>query len=186
MGRRGEPQIFNWERKVRGEPLLCRGSPPPAQPFLCPLFTLRFPLEPLRRAGTPAWAGEGGPLLPQPRSRGCAGAHRHRHRCSRARRGRCRFALRWLLPLLGAEVGGRGRPPHGLGRARGGGRPGSAERVAVHTWSLEGVCVRTRVRDPMRGRRWDGAQPCGQGRRVHACPALHPAPWEEGELAGTP
>lgn len=42
---------------------MCRASPLPAQPFLCPLFTVRFPLEPLWAVGEPArWDGDASAL----------------------------------------------------------------------------------------------------------------------------
>lgn len=88
MGRRGELQIFNWEGKVRGEPLYCAGILLlPLSPFCAPSSHSASHWNHSGDWGNPwEWAREDGqpPQCP----------YRCRHCHARARQqGWCRFAL---------------------------------------------------------------------------------------------
>lgn len=143
MGRRGELRIFHGEGKVRGgATLLCGASPLPAQPFLCPLCTGRFPLEPLGGRGETSlaqlrlwWIL----LLPMPQpGEACGGAEEEEEDGDEGHP----MALGWRV-----EAGGVTAP-------------------SVHTWSCRGcVCAHVCV-GAVQGHSWDVRAAVGAWQQV--------------------
>lgn len=138
VGRRGELQIFNWEGKVRGEPLYCAGLCSSSALSVPPLHTL-VPTRTTLGMGETCLGGRGRPgsspspgAVPVPI--GITGA--------------VTVGTVWIHPAMvdvaarsgRAEVGGSRRPPHGLGLASGGGG-GQPMVLSTQTWSREGVSV---------------------------------------------
>lgn len=173
---------------------MCWDSPPPAQPFLCPLFTLRFPLEPLWRCGETRLGGQGR-VGCSPSPSPSAGAMLvptvittvpmpdRRDGVDSPGGGFCCFSVLQLGAGAWMWAAKEGHPTALGWRAEVG------NLTVLSVWmctrgAWRAIYMGTPMCDPLQGCRWDGARPCGQGTRVRAGRQVHPLPHAPSRAVG--